>query len=76
MENDIFTSVIRTRGSKKTRVVSVKSDRPVDTKHWIEFSRIISTIYVSLPIKIGDVLCRNIGNTGIDIISTCNIDKD
>lgn len=75
MDKEIFTSVIRVKGSRKVSVVPVKSSQPVSYDKWIEFSRIISTIYVSLPIEAGNVICRNIANTGIDIIATENIEK-
>lgn len=76
MDKEIFTSVIRVKDSAKYNVVSVKSSEPVEYDKWIELSKIISTIYVSLPIKSGDVLCRNIANTGIDIIATKNLSKN
>lgn len=76
MQKGIFTSVIRVKGSDKYNVISVKSSKPIEYKYWIDFSRIISTIYVSAPINIGDIVCKNIGNTGIDIIATCNIAKE
>ncbi|WP_297438882.1 DUF1667 domain-containing protein [uncultured Clostridium sp.] len=76
MAKDTFTSVIRLRGSKKHNVVSVKSNRPVDIVLWIEFSKVLGRLYMSVPTQIGDVICKNILNTGIDIICTRTINKD
>jgi CxxC motif-containing protein len=32
-------------------------------------------LHVGAPIKIGDVVCKNLLNTGVDIICTKNIKK-
>ena len=40
-----------------------------------EFSKVLGRIYVSSPINIGDIICRNILNTGVDIISTRKIER-
>ena len=74
MEDELFTSGVRLRGSK-FHVVPVKSSKPVPHNKWIEFSKILSRLYVGVPTKIGSVVCRNILNTGIDIICTKNIDE-
>ena len=74
MEDELFTSVVRLRGSK-FHVVPVKSSKQVPHNKWIEFSKILSRLYVGVPTKIGSVVCRNILNTGIDIICTKNIDE-
>ena len=76
MQDEIFTSVVRVRGSKKYNVVPVKSSRPVEASQWIEFSKILSRLYVGVPTRIGSIVCKNILNTGIDIICTKNLPKD
>ncbi|MGL5634358.1 MAG: DUF1667 domain-containing protein [Sarcina sp.] len=76
MKKDIFTSVVRLRGSKRHNVVSVKSSKPVDLELWIEFSKVLSRLYMSVPTQIGDVVCKNILNTGVDIVCTRNLGKD
>lgn len=68
--NDIFTSIVRVKGSPKYKVVSVKSSKEVDRSLWIELSKVLARIYVSTPIKVGNIICKNIMNTGIDIICT------
>ncbi|GIM29389.1 hypothetical protein CPJCM30710_20550 [Clostridium polyendosporum] len=73
---DIFTTVIRIKGSSKFNVVSVKSSKPVDKQLWLEISKILSRVYVGVPTKIGDIICKNILNTGVDIICTKNIPKE
>jgi len=71
---DIFTSLVRLKSDPNYKVVSVKSNRPVEKYLWREFSKVLSRIYVSTPINIGDIICKNIMNTGIDIICTRRID--
>lgn len=75
-EKDIFTSIVRVKGSDKYRVVSVKSSKEVDKKLWVELSKVLSRIYPSVPIEVGSIICKNILNTGIDIICTRDIVKE
>lgn len=69
----IFTTVVRVKGNDKYKVVPVKSSSEVDRDLWIELSKVVSRIYVSIPIKRGSIVCKNILNTGIDILCTRDI---
>jgi len=73
IDKDIFTSLVRIKGNENYKVVSVKSNRSVEKHLWREFSKVLSRIYVSTPIRIGDIICKNIMNTGIDIVCTKEI---
>lgn len=75
IKSDILTTLVRIKGSKYN-VVPVKSSEPIDKKLWIECSKALSRIYVGAPINIGDIVCKNILNTGVDIICTKNITKE
>ena len=55
------------------KLFQLKVVNQVDKNLWIEFSKVLSRIYVSIPIKLGDIICKNILNTGVDIICTRNI---
>lgn len=70
---DIFTSIVRVKGSDKYKVVPVKSSEEVDKGIWIDLSKVLARIYVSVPISSGSLICKNILNTGIDIICTRDI---
>jgi len=70
---EYFTSVVRVKGSKFATVVPVKSSKPLDKELWLECSKAISILRVGPPVEVGDVLCKNILNTGLDIVSTKNI---
>lgn len=72
----IFTSVVRVKGSDKYRVVSVKSSEKVDINIWRELSKVLGRIYVSIPINTGDIICKNILNTGVDILCTRDLCDD
>lgn len=73
---EVFTSLVRIKGDTKNKVVSVKSSEAVERELFVEFSKVIGRIYVSTPINIGDIICKNILNTGIDIICTRKIEKN
>ena len=53
-----------------------KDDIAIEKDLWREFSKVLSRIYVSAPINIGDIICKNIMNTGTDIICTKKIDNN
>ena len=70
---EIFTSVVRVKGSERYKVIPVKSSSEVEKSKWIQLSKVISRLYVSVPIKKGSIICKNILNTGLDIICTRDI---
>ena len=74
-ENDaVLTTLVRIKGSNICNVLPVKSSKPINKKLWIECSKALSRIHVGPPLKIGDIVCKNILNTGVDIICTKNIE--
>jgi CxxC motif-containing protein len=50
--------------------VSVKTDRPVSKKLIPEIMIIIKNSMVTAPVKVGQVLVKNILGTGADIVAT------
>jgi CxxC motif-containing protein len=72
--SDIFTTLVRVKGSNMN-VISVKSSKPLNKDLWMKCSRALSRLYVGAPVKIGDVVCMNILNTGANMICTKNLDK-
>ena len=74
-DKEIFTTVVRMKGSKEFNVVPVKTSRPVDKDLWKELSKALSRLRVGPPLKTGDVVCQNILNTGVDVICSRNITK-
>lgn len=72
----VLTTLVRIKGDKKHKVLPVKSSGPIEKSLWIECSKALSRIYVGPNMKCGDVVCTNILNTGVDIISTKTIKRD
>lgn len=75
MKSEYYTSVIRIKGSSTHNMVPVKSDRPVDRSYFISISKVLSRIYVGVPLERGDIICSNILNTGVNIIVTKSIES-
>ena len=73
-KKDIFTSVVRVKGSDRFKVIPIKSSDVVDKELWIEMSKVVSRLYVSVPIEMGNIICKNILNSGVDIICTRDIE--
>jgi CxxC motif-containing protein len=72
--SDIFTTLVRIKGSDYN-VVPVKSTKPIEKRLWIDCSKALSRLYVGAPISIGDIVCQNLLNTGVDIVCTKNMKK-
>jgi CxxC motif-containing protein len=71
----IFTTLVRIKGAKYN-VIPVKSTEPIDKSLWIECSKALSRIYVGAPIEIGDIVCKNILNTGVNIVCTKSFGRE
>jgi len=56
-------------------LVSVKSTRPVAKKHLFSVLGEIKKTKVKAPVRLGQVLIKNVSNTNIDIIATKTINK-
>ena len=65
-----ITSTIYT----KKGVLPVKSNGGIPKKYMFDCIKIINNYEAVLPIHIGDVIIRNILNTGVDIVSTQNME--
>lgn len=74
-KKDVFTSVVRVKGNDKYKVIPVRSSDEVDKQLWIEMSKVVSRLYVSIPIERGNIICKNILNSGVDIICTRDIES-
>lgn len=70
----VFTTIVRIKGAK-CNVVPVKTTKPVDKKLWVECSKALSRIYVGAPINIGDTVCKNLLNTGVDVVCTKKVSR-
>lgn len=66
----VYTTIVRVKGFKSANVISVKSSKPISMDLWMDVSKALSRIRVGPKLKIGDIICKNILNTGVDIICT------
>lgn len=70
----IVTSVIRVNGGNMA-VVSVKTENDVPKCKIQECIKSLKNVEIDAPIKIGDILVKNVANTGVNIVATRNIRK-
>ena len=72
----IVTSSVRVYGSRKgERMVSVKTASDVPKGKIMEVIRDLAGVSVPCPVRIGDVLLRDIAGTGVDMVATKNVDR-
>jgi len=69
---DFFTT-IRVRGAG-VPVCPVRATQPVPKEKLLDCSKELAKIALDAPIKIGDVIVKNLLGLGIDIIATRNLE--
>lgn len=65
------TSVIKTAGGGN-KVVSVKTKEEIPKENIWDCMEEIKRTAVQMPVKVGDVLIKNVANTGVDVVATTN----
>lgn len=65
-----LTSILPVRGAD---MVSVKSAAPLPKDKIFDCMRVLAGITAEAPVRIGDVIVRDILGTGVDIVATKNI---
>ena len=69
----IVTSTVRLSGSKQgTSVVSCKTAQDIPKAKIFDVVQALAHITASAPVTMGQVLAKNIADTGVDIIATSN----
>ena len=53
-------------------LIPVKTDRPVSKEKIFEVMKVISEVIIPLPIKVGDVIIKNV--CGCNIVATANME--
>lgn len=56
-------------------LVSVKTNKPVPKDKIFKVMKEIKKAEIDAPVKLGQIIIKNVLNTGIDIIATKNIEK-
>ena len=68
----IVTTTVRVSGGSEAMVsVKTKSDIPKDKI--FDCVRALKNVSVNAPVHIGDVICKDIAGTGVDIVATKNV---
>lgn len=68
----MVTTTVRAQNGSGVRTVSVKSAGNIPKEKIFDFVRELKDIELCLPVKIGDVVKKNVADTGIDAVVTCN----
>jgi CxxC motif-containing protein len=67
-----LTTTVKIDGGSQ-RMAPVKSDKPIPKGMLFDCMKIINACTVKAPLKVGDIVVKDILGTGADIISTSNI---
>ena len=67
----VFTATVLTEGS--SRLLSVRTDKPVSKNQLEELMRAIAKIRIKLPVKMGQEIVHDILGTGANLVSTGNL---
>lgn len=65
------TSIVRVSGAG-SRVVPVKTKQEIPKEKIFECMAVINNTVVKAPVRLGEVLIRNIAGTGVDIVATAD----
>lgn len=68
----MITSTVRLEGDY-LNMLPVKTSVSVPKDLVFEIMNILSTIKITAPVKVGDIIVKNILDTGVDIVSTKTI---
>lgn len=71
----IVTSTVRVTGGTAP-VVSVKTASDIPKSKITECMRALKTLEVKAPVAMGDILCKNVAGTGVDIVATRTVTKE
>lgn len=67
----VITTTVRIKGGHMP-LVPVKTDSPVPKKLIMKCMETINKIEVMAPVKVGDIICENILETGANLVATGN----
>ena len=68
------TSTVRTKNGVRS-VVAVKTVPDVPKARIFEVMAAIRSLTVEAPVRIGDVLLKNVAGTGCDLVATANLNR-
>jgi len=62
-------------GSKTERRLPVKTDKPVPKNHVFDVVNEIRKVKVNVPVKVGDVVLKNVLGLGANVIATRTVEE-
>ena len=69
----IVTSTVRVSGGS-IQMVSVKTKEDIPKDRIFECVRALKGIQIPAPVHIGDIVLKNVADTGVDIVATKNVE--
>lgn len=70
----IVTSTVKVNGGNQA-MVSVKTREDIPKGKIMDCVKALKNVVVDAPVRIGDVILRNVAGTGVDLVATKNIKK-
>lgn len=70
----IVTSTVRVKDGVLD-AVSVKTAGDIPKGKIMDCMKALNQVELTAPVKIGDIVLKNVADTGVDIVATKNIDK-
>ena len=67
----ILTTIVKMENGE---LLPVRSEKPLPKEKLFDCMEVIKSVTAKAPVKVYDVIVKNICDTGIDIVSTKNID--
>lgn len=71
----IVTSTVKVLKGK-IKAVSVKTASDIPKDKTFQCIEALKGLEIKAPIKIGDLILKNVADTGVDVIATKNVDSD
>ncbi len=69
----MVTTLVRVKGRRAP--LSVKTAKPVPKERIFECLKQIHAVMATPPVRIGDVVVRDVGSTGVDVVATMAIEE-
>lgn len=70
----IVTSTVKVSGGMRERV-SCKTAQDIPKARIPDIMQAINAACVAAPVRIGDVLIRDVADTGVDVVATAHVDE-
>ncbi len=71
----VVTSTVRVEGGEKRRV-SVKTSSDIPKSKMLEAVSLLNAVTLTAPVHIGDLVLKNILDTGADFVATGTVEKE